>query len=329
MKYLKPAIRIIIFFALGVGFIWWFISKLSSSELEQLFLSFTNANYFWFAVAVLINILSHYIRAIRWRQLLSPLGYKPKLTPVFLSVMCGYLANLAVPRLGEVARCGLLRTNQKIPFEKAAGTVIIERAVDTILFALILFFAFVFQFDLFKDYIYDNFRDKINFDSLKTFAIYFIIGFSLFVFLILLLRKKISHTKIFIKIKDIILGLLQGMKSILKLENPLLFIFNSLLIWALWILGTYIIFLCLPETMLLSFKIAIIITVFGAIGPIITPGGIGIFPAIIAESLAIYGILKPIGYASGWLMWIVSQIGSLALGLFGFIYFSYKKHHLK
>ena len=96
---MKKVLKIIIFFAIGIGFIWWFMSKLTSEEINQLLSSFSNANYYWVGVAILINILSSLIRAIRWQQLIRPMGYNPKLTPTFLSVMCGYLANLAVPRL--------------------------------------------------------------------------------------------------------------------------------------------------------------------------------------------------------------------------------------
>lgn len=322
---MKKVLKIIIFFAIGIGFIWWFMSKLTSEEINQLLSSFSNANYYWVGVAILINILSSLIRAIRWQQLIRPMGYNPKLTPTFLSVMCGYLANLAVPRLGEIVRCGLLRKKEKIPFEKAIGTVIIERAVDMILFILIFFIALLLEFNYIKDYIYNNFSHIFNFSQFKYYALFAFIGIILIACILYFFRKRIKQTKLYIKIKDLILGLLEGIKSILKLKNPLLFIFNSLLIWFLWIFGTYIIFLCLPQTLHLSFKIAVITTVLGALGPMVTPGGIGIFPAIIAETLFIYGIVKPIGYAAGWILWIVSQLSSVVVGLFGFGYFSHKK----
>lgn len=322
---MKKVLKIIIFFAIGIGFIWWFMSKLTSEEINQLLSSFSNANYYWVGVAILINILSSLIRAIRWQQLIRPMGYNPKLTPTFLSVMCGYLANLAVPRLGEIVRCGLLRKKEKIPFEKAIGTVIIERAVDMILFILIFFIALLLEFNYIKDYIYNNFNHIFNFSQFKYYALFAFIGIILIAGILYIFRNRIKQTKLYIKIKDLILGLLEGIKSILKLKNPLLFIFNSLLIWFLWIFGTYIIFLCLPQTLHLSFKIAVITTVLGALGPMVTPGGIGIFPAIIAETLFIYGIVKPIGYAAGWILWIVSQLSSVVVGLFGFGYFSHKK----
>ncbi|MDD2488571.1 MAG: lysylphosphatidylglycerol synthase transmembrane domain-containing protein [Bacteroidales bacterium] len=322
---MKRAIRLVIFLTIGLGFIWWFVSKLTSEELNQLFVSLSEANYFWFTLAILINIFSSYIRALRWQQLINPMGYYPKILPTFLAVMSGYLANLAIPRLGEILRCGLISKSQKIPFEKAVGTVLVERAVDTIIFLLIFLLGLMVEFSYIKDYLYNNFNQVISFQKIKYLIVIFIISVILAIFIIFILRKKIVETKLYKKIKHILLGFLEGIKSIFKLKNPLLFIFNSLFIWFIWILGAYVIFLCFPETMHLSFKIAFIATILGAIGPIVTPGGIGIFPAIIAETLLMYGIIKPVGYAAGWLLWIVSQIGILIFGLIGFIYFSKTK----
>jgi uncharacterized protein (TIRG00374 family) len=322
---MKKAIRLVIFLTIGLGFIWWFVSKLTSEELNQLFVSLSEANYFWFTLAILINIFSSYIRALRWQQLINPMGYYPKILPTFLAVMSGYLANLAIPRLGEILRCGLLSKSQKIPFEKAVGTVLVERAVDTIIFLLIFLLGLMVEFNYIKDYLYNNFNQVISFQKIKYLIVIFIISFILGILIIFILRKKIVETKLYKKIKHILIGFLEGIKSIFKLKNPLLFIFNSLFIWFIWILGAYVIFLCFPETMHLTFKIAFIATILGAIGPIVTPGGIGIFPAIIAETLLMYGIIKPVGYAAGWLLWIVSQIGILIFGLIGFIYFSKTK----
>ncbi|MDD2530152.1 MAG: lysylphosphatidylglycerol synthase transmembrane domain-containing protein [Bacteroidales bacterium] len=319
---MKKTLRLIIFLLIGLGFIWWFISKLSAEEIKQLFESFSNANYFWFFVALLVNVFSAVIRAIRWQQLISPMGYKPKLMPTFLAVMSGYLTNLAVPRLGEIVRCGLLSKNQKIPFEKTVGTVIIERTVDALCFALFFFIALMIEFNYIKDYVYNSFSNIINFSSLKTIALYGFIAFLILCSILLLFRKRIIGMRFYRKIVKILSGFMEGIKSIFKLKNPLLFIFNSLFIWFLWILGTYVIFLCFGQTSHLAFKIAFVATVLGAIGPIVTPGGIGIFPAIIAETLLMYAIVRPVGYAAGWLLWIVSQIGMIILGLVGFIYFS-------
>ena len=135
----------------------------------------------------------------------------------------------------------------------------------------------------------------------------------------------IKNNKTLNKTKELVKGFLEGIKSIFKLKNPLLFIFYSLLIWALWILGTFVCFKCLSQTEILNPIQALVTTVLGAFGPMITPGGIGLQPAIFAEVLETYTISRPIAYVCGWLSWISSQIGTIVVGLIAFVYFSFKK----
>jgi len=117
--------------------------NLSPAQKKEIIHSMGQANYAWIAFAILLGILSHFLRSVRWKMLMEPMGYKPSTSNVFFAVMIGYLANLALPRLGEVSRCGILTRYEKIPFNKSFGTVIAERTVDMILF-LLLFFANLF-----------------------------------------------------------------------------------------------------------------------------------------------------------------------------------------
>ena len=96
-------------------------------NLEQIVYDLKNANYLWVLASVLVSILAHYARALRWNMLIQPLGFKPSNSNTFHAVMVGYLANLAVPRMGEVSRCGVLNRTDKIPLNNLIGTVIVER----------------------------------------------------------------------------------------------------------------------------------------------------------------------------------------------------------
>jgi uncharacterized protein (TIRG00374 family) len=244
-------------------------------------------------------------------------------TNSFLAVMSGYLTNLAVPRLGEVVRCTMLKKSDNIPIEKSLGTIVTERVIDMLIFAFLLLFTLIIQRDLLLNYIERNFNLNIN--NLFQLAI---IGFVCLIVIIALFfafKRKITNNKSYNKIKNLLIGFLEGIKSILKLKNPLLFIFYSLLIWGLWIAGTFICFQCLAETQCLNIIQALATTVIGAFGPMITPGGIGLQPAIFAEVLANYDISRAIGYVVGWLNWISSQIGTIIVGLIAFVYFSSKK----
>ena len=298
-KKIGNIIKFVFFVGLGIFFIYWFLSKLTSDEKAQIWQAFDNVNYFWVAVVFVTGVLSHVIRALRWRLLFEPLGYKPRVSTTFGAVMIAYLANLAVPRLGEVLRCGVLNQYEKVPIQTSLGTVVTERIIDLIGFALTVFLGLVLEFNLLKDYLYDALSQKMAVPSLATLAIAGIAGLLLCIALYRIFRKRLMQIPLFIKVKTTIIDFWQGIKSILHLRRPWLFVIYSLLIYVLYFLGGYIAFLVLPETMHLTLVAALMVYIFGSVGMMVTPCGIGLYPALISETLAIYKITKPIGYAFG------------------------------
>lgn len=314
-KKIGNVVKFVFFVGLGVFFIYWFLSKLTADEKAQIWQAFDNVNYFWVAVVFVTGVLSHVIRALRWRFLFEPLGYKPRISTTFGAVMIAYLANLAVPRLGEVLRCGVLNRYEKVPIQTSLGTVVTERIIDLIGFALTVLLGLVLEFNLLKDYLYDALSQKMAVPSLATLAVVGISGLVLCIVLYRIFRKKLMQIPLFVKIQTTVIDFWQGIKSILYLRRPWLFVIYSLLIYFLYFLGGYIAFLVLPQTMHLTLVAALMVYIFGSVGMMVTPGGIGLYPALIAETLAIYKITKPIGYALGWISWGVQQIVTLVFGM--------------
>ena len=150
--------------------------------------------------------------------MLEPLGYQPKTTNIIFSVFIGYLANLALPRLGEVSRCGILTKYEKIPFNKSFGTVITERTIDMLFFILLFFINLAFQLTKLYSYIEQKvflplsqkFNYKIDFTGSLTYLVLAVI--IVLVLLFWIFRKQIIYSKIYLKIRNLILGLLEGMK---------------------------------------------------------------------------------------------------------------------
>ena len=314
-KKIGNIVKFVFFVGLGVFFIYWFLSKLTADEKAQIWQAFDNVNYFWVAVVFVTGVLSHVIRALRWRLLFEPLGYKPRISTTFGAVMIAYLANLAVPRLGEVLRCGVLNRYENVPIQTSLGTVVTERIIDLIGFALTVLLGLVLEFNLLKDYLYDALSQKMAVPSLATLAVVGISGLVLCIVLYRIFRKKLMQIPLFVKIQTTIIDFWQGIKSILYLRRPWLFVIYSLLIYFLYFLGGYIAFLVLPQTMHLTLVAALMVYIFGSVGMMVTPGGIGLYPALIAETLAIYKITKPIGYALGWISWGVQQVVTLVFGM--------------
>jgi len=324
-KKIKVALQITFSLALGVFFIWFFVRRLSPEEINEIWDAFKRADYFWLIIAFFIGIASHWIRAIRSILLLEPIGYKPKKMNAFFATVIGYLANLAVPRLGEVLRCSVLNQYEQIPVSKSFGTVITERVIDMVIYVLIFLFVLVTVSTELYQYaettFLSSFLQKVSLLRLAIIAMTATIAMILFYLFIL--RKKIIKYAIIQKAENFVKGIWMGFKSILQLKRPVTFIFQTLMIWTLYYAGFYICFFSLPETAVLTPYTGLVAMAFATIGILLVQGGIGVYPLLVAGTLAIYGIAEPVGYALGWIAWCAQQIAVITAGTLSIILLPY------
>ncbi len=256
---------------------------------------------------------------------MEPLGYKPRRVNVLMAVFVGYLANLALPRLGEVSRCGVLTQTEKIPFNKSFGTVITERMIDMLSYIVLFFLMILTMSSKISTYvyikIYEPLQAKLNLSlSAGHYLLIFFIGFIIIISSVAyLFRKKIRCTRIYSKSVDLLNGFLQGIKSLTKISHPLKFFSYTVLIWVLYLLMAYVVFFSLKETAGLSLGAGLAVLVFGSIGIMIVQGGIGIYPAIVAETLFLYSVPSTTGYAMGWLIWSSQNVMIMFAGLFSLL----------
>ncbi len=322
---LKNALRFTLFLGIGIFFIWLFLHKLTPEQKQEIILSMGNANYWWIGFAIPLGILSHYIRAIRWKMLIEPLGYKPRNVNMFFATFIGYFANLALPRLGEVSRCTVLTRYENVPFNKGFGTVITERALDLIIFVALFFLNLALQYEHLKGYIeekvYKPLEQKLNLNLDLSGSLLFLLlgGLVICILLYFIFRKKLQSLAIYQKFSKLILGFFEGIKSLLKVRKPWLFIFYSLAIWFLYLLMAYVVFFSMAESSHLGIDAGLAVLVFGSIGIMLVQGGIGIYPAIVAETLVLYGVASTKGYALGWLIWSSQTLTIVLVGILSLI----------
>jgi len=318
-------LRFSFFLGIGLFFIWLFMRNLTTDQKHEIFQSLKLANYTWIAVAIVLGLLSHLSRALRWKILMEPMGYNPKTANVFMAVLIGYLANLALPRLGEVSRCGILTRYEKIPFNKSFGTVITERAIDMLSFILLFFFLLITQSGKIHVYIEEKIftplQSKFNFGSesdinmiliLTALAITGIIA-------LVIINRKFKHTVIYKKFYNLFFGFLEGIRSLTRIKRPFQFIAHTIFIWVMYLLMAYIVFFSLKDTSHLGLDAGLAVLVFGSVGIMVVQGGIGIYPAIVSETLFIYSISATTGYALGWLIWASQTIMILLAGVFSLL----------
>jgi glycosyltransferase 2 family protein len=334
---LATAIKILFFLSIGAFFIWIFLRKLTPDQKQEIWQSFINANYAWLLLSIALGVLSHIIRAYRWNSLLEPMGYHPKVKNTFFAVMVGYLANTAVPRLGEVTRCGVLSKYENVPVNKSFGTVLVERSIDLITFVLLFFINFFLFYDKLRIYVDEKIlaplTDKFNLSD-KSYVYLLIIAALLVIsgLLFFLLRSRIRHFKLYQKIKILLLGFWQGLWAVTKIKRPMVFVLQSLMIWFLYYLMIFVCFFSLPQTSHLGLEVAFSLLIFGSIGIMLVQGGVGIYPAIIAETLVLYNISPVHGYALGWLGWTAQTLMIVITGLVSLLLlplFNKSKDHAK
>lgn len=323
-KKLLNVFRFLFFLAIGVFFIWIFVRNLTPQERSEIIASFRRANYFWIAVSICIGLASHASRARRWVILMESMGYKPRYSNVLMAVFVGYFANLALPRLGELGRCGVLARYEKIPFNKSLGTVITERTLDLLVFIFLFILNLILQIDLIRQYVNEKIYTPLmsSLGSVENVSMlrWAIIGvIVLLIVLLVVFRKKFYRFKFVRKLRDMGQGMWDGIWSIFKMKRPFEFIFHTFFIWIAYFFMSWIVFLSLPETSGLSLGAGLAVLVFGSIGIILVQGGIGVYPAIVAETLFIYGISSIIGYAMGWLLWATQTVMLVIAGLLSLI----------
>ncbi|MGB5699377.1 lysylphosphatidylglycerol synthase transmembrane domain-containing protein [Muriicola sp.] len=308
---LKKLLKIIIPILLGVFLVWYSYYSTTPENRKEIFKYIKEADLFWVGISVLIGILSHISRAVRWNFLLEPMGYKPKVRNNIMFILMAYFANLGIPRSGEVLRATALATYENVPFQKGFGTIVTERVIDLLMLLIIIFIALVSQTDIIMGYL------KANGIGL-TATIFLVASGVLFLFLFLAFLRR-STSRLAIKLKDLVKGLLDGLLSIFKMKKKWAFLFHTLFIWGSYIAMFWVIKFTVVETISLSLSELLVGFIAGAFAMSTTNGGIGLYPIAVSKSLAIFGISAVSGDAFGWIMWISQTLMVVVFGAISFL----------
>jgi uncharacterized protein (TIRG00374 family) len=320
-KQISAIIKYAFFFGLGLFLVWWSLRQIPANKWDEFMNTLKGAKYWLMVPVFLILSLSHIVRALRWRILMEPMGYKPSLPNTFFAVMIGYLANLAIPRLGEVLKCTLLAKYEKVPAEKLVGTIVAERAIDVISLAIVFIITLLTQSDLIVSYGLELFRqlfeNKSGQFSMQKIGVV-IAALILLIVILKIWSRKNGHLPFVVSAKKIIKGIWEGVSSIRYLQQKGMFIMYSITIWVLYIVGTWVGLSATVGTAGLGFNAALAALAFGSIGMIVTPGGIGAYAYFIAKIVEKMGVPFEIGFANGTIQWfaqfiIVLIVGSICL----------------
>jgi len=274
MKRITTILKYLFFFALGVFFAWLSIKDINKERWEHIKDSLAQAKQWLFAPVLILMLISHYSRTLRWKILMEPLGYKPSTFNTFAAVMIGYLVNMGVPRLGEVMKCTILARYEKIRADKLVGTIVLERTFDLVCLIVVFIFSFILQRDVILEYIQTQvivlFKDNTGHLSIKKLLITAGI-FIVFILLVYIMLKRFGHIDAVGKIKNVLRNIWHGLSSIRFIKHKGAFIFHTILIWSLYLASTTLGLYALKETSHLGIGAGLTTLSVGSIGMILRP----------------------------------------------------------
>ncbi len=277
-------------FVLGLGILWWMYRGTDWSDFGHYVLH--EMNWWWMLLSLAFGILPQMARAWRWKMALEPLGEHPRRTSCTDAIFMSYAASLVIPRVGEVTRCGTLKTSDGVSFTKSLGTVVTERLVDSLLMLLFTGIAFLLQLPMFLRFLKEtntNLGDLLH----RFTGTGYIVTFICLVAALIAGVVAIRRFSFFKKGRDMLRDMWEGILSLRKVRNLPLYLFYSVLIWVGYFLHFYIAFFCFDFTAHLSIGAAFLIFCVGTFAVLVpTPNGAGPWHFAVKTMLVLYGVAE-------------------------------------
>ena len=312
---------------LGGAILYWMYRGFDFGRMREVLLH--EMSWTWMLLSFPFGVLAQAFRGWRWRQTLEPLDESSRASVRVHNIFLSYAVSLLIPRVGEFARCGVLRQKDDVSFPKALGTVVTERAIDSLLVLLIAGLTFVTQFRVFMTFFEETGTSLDSILHRFTTAGWVVTAICLLAIGVLgwyLLRR----LAIYNKVKDVFLGIWQGVMSLKNVKNIPLFVFYTLAIWGSYFLHYYLTFFCFDATANLGMACALVTFIVGSIAVIVpTPNGAGPWHFAVKTMLILYGVQETDALYFVLIVHSVQTLLVVLLGIYAWIALSLTQAKLK
>ena len=288
MKIGSVILKILMPLVLGAAILYWMYRGEDWQQIRHVMTD--EMDWTWMLLSFPFGIMAQVFRGWRWRQTLEPVGEKPRMSVSIHSIFLSYAASLVIPRVGEFTRCGVLNRYDGVSFPKALGTVVIERAIDSLLVLGITSVVLLLEMSTFGTFFRKTGTDLQSILHGFSWAGYFVAAVSAVAILVMLhfLLRKLS---IYNKVKATLKGIWQGVVSLKDVRNIPLFVCFTLAIWLSYFLHYYLTFFCFDFTAHLGLDCALVTFIVGSIAVIVpTPNGAGPWHFAVKTMLILYGV---------------------------------------
>ena len=308
---------------LGVVILYWMYRGEDFLRLKHVLLE--EMNWTWMLLSFPFGILAQLFRGWRWKQTLEPIDEHPRTSTSIYAVFLSYAVSLIIPRLGEFTRCGVLKRYDGCSFSKALGTVVTERAIDTLLMGTVAGLTLLFQLSIFGTFFTQTGTSLDTILARFSLTGYLVTAVCAIAILILL-HILFQSLNIYSKVKATASGIWQGVTSLKDVKNLPLFIFFTLGIWVCYFLHYYMTFFCFEATSHLGLACALVTFVVGSIAVIVpTPNGAGPWHFAVKTMLILYGVVDEYALYFVLIVHTVQTMLVVALGIYAWAALSFTK----
>jgi len=323
MKIGNIILKIFMPLVLGAGILYWMYRGEDWSTIRHVMTD--EMDWTWMLLSFPFGILAQMFRGWRWRQTLEPVGEHPRTATSIHSIFLSYAASLLIPRVGEFTRCGVLKRYDNVSFPKALGTVVTERAIDSLLVMGITAIVILLEMSTFGTFFRKtgtNLHDILHGFSWAGYLVVTICALAMLVLLHFLLRK----LSIYDKVRATLRGIWQGVISLKDVSNIPLFILFTFAIWASYFLHYYLTFFCFDFTAGLGLGCALVTFIVGSIAVIVpTPNGAGPWHFAVKTMLILYGVADEKALYFVLIVHTVQTLLVILLGIYAWLALNFTK----
>ena len=322
-KIARRFFKIVLPILLGGAILYWMYRNNDWSHTWEVMAHETN--WWWMLLSFPFGISAQVFRGLRWKQTLDPIGEHMRASTSIYSIFLSYASSLLIPRVGEFARCSVVKRYDDVNFTKALGTVVTERAVDTLMMLLMMGVALLLQLSVMNDFFVTTGTSFSSFLGQFTSTGY-LVTFICLLAIIIMAGVLIRKLQIYNKVKTTLGNLWQGIVSLKNVKDIPLYIFFTIGIWGSYFLHYYLTFFCFEATSGLSIGCALVSFVIGSIAVIVpTPNGAGPWHFSVKTILILYGVQSEAALCFVLIVHTVQTMLVVLLGVYGWAALSLTK----
>lgn len=329
---LGKLLRYLIPVCVSIGLIWWLFRKVDIHEVIHIIRH--GCDFRWILCMMLLTIMSHIIRGIRWGIQLRGVGV-PRIPVVAesVSIFGAYALNLVFPYLGEAWRCLYISKREKAPLATVVGTDLGDRVSDAIVVVILLCLTLVTAHP-----VMEHFIDRYGVDGDIRHWLdhpYVWLGVCLAIGIIwIIIALTNTYDKYIDAVRESLLKIWSGFKVMFHMKGLGAYVLLTIGIWTCYYLETYSCFYAFPFTRQLiddpstayGLIPGLVVFVFGSFSIAVpSNGGLGPWNLAVMFALSLYGIPETEGTAYSIAVWGSQAATYVALGIFSAAYIIWSK----